>query len=256
MSGVFGDLYSSAYDFLYADKNYAAECDMIEYLAASVIGPGPCKILDLGCGTGSHTIPLASRGHRVTGLDRSSAMLAKAKDKARLANLDIQLVESDIRGFSVPNAPFDAALMMFAVLGYQATNADALSALGAARRHLRPDGVFIFDVWFGPAVLDQKPEKRFRAIPTPRGKILRAVESSVDVLKQVCTVSYELWAIEQDAVVGQTQEQHTMRFYFPLELDALLAQSGFKLEKLGRFEAPDQLPDSSSWNVVGVARAV
>lgn len=256
MSGVFGDLYSNAYDNLYAGKDYGAECDMIEGLAAQILGPGPYRLLDLGCGTGNHVLPMAARGHGVTGVDRSLPMLARAKDKASRLGLEIPFVEADIRHVALGGKPFDLALMMFAVLGYQTTNADALAALKAARSHLRLGGAFIFDVWFGPAVLEQKPEKRFRSIPTPGGEILRAVESSVDVLAQVCTVSYELWEIEKDKVAGKSKESHAMRFFFPLELEALLDQAGLRLERLGRFEAPDEAPDSSCWNVVGLARAV
>ncbi|MBF0166155.1 MAG: class I SAM-dependent methyltransferase [Alphaproteobacteria bacterium] len=257
MSGVFGDLYSDAYDDFYVGKDYDAECDMIEALAGKIVGPGPYRLLDLGCGTGNHALPLARRGHTVVGVDRSPAMLERARRKALQEGVALSFHEADIRAVSLQDeAAFDIATMMFAVLGYQTTNQDALDALRAARNHLRQGGAFVFDVWFGPAVLDQKPERRFRAIPTRTGEILRAVESSVDVLSQVCTVSYELWSIEKDRIVGRTREDHGMRFYFPLELDSLLSQAGFKLEQLGRFESPEQLPDSSAWNVVGLARAV
>ena len=70
-----------------------------------------------------------------------------------------------ISGASISGGKFDAALMMFAVLGYQVENDDVLAALRTARRHLEPGGLFIFDVWYGPAVLHQRPSERVKIIP-------------------------------------------------------------------------------------------
>jgi len=67
--------YAEAYDFLYQDKNYSSECDLIEEIFRK-FAPGKIRtILDLGCGTGSHAIPLAQRGYRVTGVDLAENML-------------------------------------------------------------------------------------------------------------------------------------------------------------------------------------
>ena len=76
MTGVFGAEYAGAYDAIYAEKDYEAEVDLIERAAARFGDDAAASVLDLGCGTGGHAIPLARRGHRVTGVDRSPAMLA------------------------------------------------------------------------------------------------------------------------------------------------------------------------------------
>jgi len=72
---VFRKEYADSYDLLYTDKDYKDECDMIEEVFTKY-ADGPIKsILDLGCGTGNHSIPLAQRGYEVTGVDISSDML-------------------------------------------------------------------------------------------------------------------------------------------------------------------------------------
>ena len=108
-------------------------------------------ILDIGCGTGNHSIPLARRGYQVTGVDLSENMLAHAREKARSSNAppSLAFVQGDARIVDL-NQKFDAVLMMFAVLGYQLTNEDVLAALNNVRKHLIPGGLFIFDVWYGP----------------------------------------------------------------------------------------------------------
>ena len=75
---VFGS-YAQFYDILYQDKDYEAECDFLEQIFDRY-APGPVRtILDLGCGTGGHTLPLARRGYEVVGVDRSEKMLAEAR---------------------------------------------------------------------------------------------------------------------------------------------------------------------------------
>ena len=79
---VFGCGYADQYDLLYSDKDYEAECDLLEEVFRRY-GTGPVQtILDLGCGTGSHALLLARRGYQVTGVDRSQEMLAQARQKA------------------------------------------------------------------------------------------------------------------------------------------------------------------------------
>src|SRR5207248_11417549 len=71
IEGVFGPQYAEAYDTLYRDKDYSAECDAIEHVFR-LYGIGPVRrVLDLGCGTGGHAVPLAERGYEVVGVDRS-----------------------------------------------------------------------------------------------------------------------------------------------------------------------------------------
>lgn len=255
--GVFDSTYASAYDLFYQDKDYAAECDLIEE-AFRRFGSGEVRrVLDLGCGTGNHAVPLAERGYRVTGVDRSPDMLARARAKAEANGLGAEKVAFEQGDITRPNVagPFDAALMLFAVLGYQPTNADVLSALAAARAALRPGGLFLYDVWYGPAVLRERPSDRFRVFETPEGQVLRAASGDLDVHRHLVTVRLRLWRIEHGRLVAQSEEHHPMRYFFPLELDLFLQQSGFEPLTLAEFPHLDRPPGESSWNVFGVARA-
>src|SRR5260370_41240685 len=85
MSGVvFGADYANAYDVLYQDKDYASECDLIERVFAEYAAGRRVKgVLDLGCGTGGHAVPLAERGYEVVGVDRSAEMLRHAVERSR-----------------------------------------------------------------------------------------------------------------------------------------------------------------------------
>ena len=76
-------------------------------------------VLDLGCGTGAHAIRLAQRGYEVTGVDLSESMLAVARERAAATGADGSSSSTATSGPSGSGATFDAAICMFAVLGYQ-----------------------------------------------------------------------------------------------------------------------------------------
>lgn len=255
MNPAFGDTYSSAYDQLYREKDYAGECDLVERLLARY-AQGPVKsILDLGCGTGNHLVPLAQRGYAMTGADLSADMLAAARAKAAAAKLDVGLHQGDVRSLRLGRT-FDAALMMFAVLGYQTSNQDVVQTLETVRTHLRPGGIFIFDVWHGPAVLHERPSQRVKSIPTPDGRIIRISDGTLDTAKHQCKVQFDVIRIQNDRVVAQTQETHPMRYFFPLELQLFLETNGFELIHIGQFPNHDDKPDDKNWNVIAVAKAI
>jgi SAM-dependent methyltransferase len=254
----FGTGYARAYDALYETKNYDAECDVLER-AFRERATAPVKtLLDLGCGTGGHAVRLARRGYQVTGIDRSPGMLEAAQAKAAELQVDgaARFAQGDVRSFDLGGQTFDAAAMLFAVLGYQTTNEDVLSTLRAVRRHLVPGGLFVFDVWYGPGVLTDPPGERIKEVPTAEGSILRVARGDLDVGQHTCTVSYDLLHIVGDRIAERTREAHPMRFFFPLELELFLSASGFALKRVGRFEDIDRDPAAGTWNVWVIAEAV
>jgi len=257
MRELFGSEYADAYDHLYRDKDYVEECELIDRLLRTYGDGSVRSLLDLGCGTGNHALPLAERGYTVVGVDRSKAMLQSAEKKAASYHIDgkARFYEGDIRSFQLEQL-FDASLMMFAVLGYQLENADVLAALRTARKHMRLGGLFIFDVWYGPAVLRQQPGDRVKSIPTEKGQLLRLASGQLDAQRHLCKVSYHLWKLEGERLTGETEETHLMRYFFPLELNLFLECCGFAPIRLGAFPEFDRDPDETTWNVCGVARAV
>jgi SAM-dependent methyltransferase len=256
MDSSFGAEYAGAYDVLYRDKDYAGECGLIENVFRA-FSEGPVRnVLDLGCGTGNHAIALAERGYTVVGVDRSEGMLAQARWKARrLEGSPISFHAADIRSIDL-KAQFDAALLMFAVLGYQLENADVSSALKAVRRHLRPGGLVIFDVWYGPAVLSQHPSDRMKTIPTEGGRVIRFTKAQLDPRHHRCDVHFRTLRFVGDRLVAETDEEHPVRYFFPKELELFLASTGFSPLRLGGFPNFQQEPDETTWNVLQVARAI
>lgn len=257
MSEVFGSLYADSYDAIYRDKDYLAECALITQVFQKYGQPPIRQVLDLGSGTGNHAIPLAQQGYHVVGVERSENMLVHARAKAAKNVPENRVVfhQGDIRSVEL-GRPFDAALIMFAVLGYQQENADVRAALRTARRHLRPGGLLVFDVWYGPAVLHERPSQRIKVIPTADGKILRVATGTLDSRRQLCTTDYLLWRWREGKPLEETTESHIMRYFFPQELDLFLQCERFALDRLGAFPEFDRDPDETTWNVLGAAHAL
>lgn len=82
MPDIFQDKYAAYYDLIYSDKDYEAECNFVEEIFQEYSPHSIATILELGCGTGGHAIPLAQKGYRVSGIDISEAMIARARRKA------------------------------------------------------------------------------------------------------------------------------------------------------------------------------
>ncbi len=255
MSTLFGKDYADQYDLLYAEKDYAAECDMLENIFQRYALQPVRTILDLGCGTGNHSIPLVQRGYQVSGVDRSEEMLNAARHKAKVVGLtdaNLGFLSGDVCSVDLEQT-FDAVLMMFAVLGYMLDNDSVLAALQTVRRHLKPGGLFVCDVWYGPAVLSIRPSDRIKVIPTPDGQLIRAASGSLGTYHHLAEVRYHLWRISGTQVVSESQETHQMRYFFPQELAFFLRQAGLEPVKLVAFEGIDKHPDETTWNAMQVA---
>lgn len=256
MNESFGSGYAGAYDLLYESKAYDAECDLIEKIFRTH-GEHPIRsVLDFGCGTGSHAMLLAQRGYEMVGVDLSESMIALARDKLShaAAKANTSFEQGDIRSCDLARR-FDAVLILFAVLGYQVHNVDVLATLENARRHLEPGGLLLFDVWYGPAVLRERPSQRVKEIQTPDGRVLRAASGTLDTARHLCEVEYHLWRLNGEGITAEVRETHRMRFFFPQELELFLKCTGFSCLRLGCFPEIDRDPDERTWNVMCVARA-
>jgi SAM-dependent methyltransferase len=257
MSAIFGAGYAGAYDRIYGEKEYERECDLLAELFRTHAGQPVRSVLDLGCGTGSHAVRLAERGFRVVGVDASGAMLARAREKARApgAGAALAFVESDVRGFRSPET-FDAVLMMFAVLGYLTSEDDLAAGLATVRGHLSPGGLFVFDVWYAPAVEREGPSRRARVVGIDeRGELRRVVTGELEPEARVCRVSIALERDVAGACVTEASELHRMRYFDRADLERRLAAAGLELRALTAFPTADRAPDETTWNVIGVAVA-
>lgn len=254
MTGLFDSGYAAAYDLMYQDKNYSGECDAIERLLGELGETDGKRVLDLGCGTGGHSLELSTRGYEVVGLDQSTSMLDIASAKAKEQGTNVHFIAGDLRSFEL-DGTFDVILCMFAVLNYQVEDDDVLAALQNARRHLAPGGLLIGDIWYGPAVITLRPQTRFSSISDGMRRLLKFSTGTLDTARQTCLVDLDLWMINGKVVEFEAHETHEIRYFFPRELSLLFEASGMDLVRIGSFPNHDQPPTDQTWNVFVAGRA-
>lgn len=143
MTGNLFNRIAEYYDVLHDDVDYAAECALLAKAFSRFLPGPPATLLDLGCGTGSHALILARWGHRVTGIDSSAGMLRVARRKAR-GRSNPAFVRADMRRFDLGRR-FDAAVCMDGAFTHLLTERDLVGHLRTVRRHLRPDGAYVFE---------------------------------------------------------------------------------------------------------------
>jgi SAM-dependent methyltransferase len=224
---VFKD-YAYYYNAFYKDKDYKAEAAHVDGLLKKY-GDNIHKIINFGCGTGRHDIELAKLGYQCTGIDLSSLMIEIAEENVNAIGLGIPFSVADIRNYE-SSCKYDAVISLFHVMSYQNTNQDILSAFRSARSVLDKGGIFLFDVWYGPGVLTDKPCVRVKEIEDDKNRLIRIARPVLHDKENVVDVNYEVLVIDKKS--GKTQvinEVHNMRYFFRPELEYFLKSTGFEL---------------------------
>jgi SAM-dependent methyltransferase len=122
--------------------SYRADLPLWRELAARAAARDtPCRVLDLGCGTGRVTLDLAEAGHRVTGLDRDPRFTAELRRRAGARNVSAGALVGDVRTFELRRR-FDLVLAAMQMLQLLSTSDERISALERVRAHLRDRGLF------------------------------------------------------------------------------------------------------------------
>ncbi len=251
---VFGG-YSRYYDLLYRDKDYASEA---RYVAALIEqhAPSSRSLMEIGCGTGAHASELAKLGYDLTGVDLSEGMLAAAEERKKGMPEEIAsrttFEKGDARSVRLGRR-FNAVLSLFHVMSYQATSEDLAAAFQTAREHLLPGGVFVFDCWYGPAVLRQWPSVTERTLADGATRVHRVATPEIDANRNTVDVNYVVEVT--DIASGETAtltETHTMRYLFTPEIDLALMAADMKLVDSNAWMSAEP-PGFGSWAAVFVA---
>lgn len=134
-------------DAMFNDKTFArgeSEVDEILERVAGETVPAGMKILDLACGPGRHSLPLALAGHEVTAIDASAYLLDWARERARAADASIDFEQADMREFVKAQA-FDLVVCMWSSFGYFEDPAEDIEVLANVHASLASGGSFLLD---------------------------------------------------------------------------------------------------------------
>jgi SAM-dependent methyltransferase len=217
----------------------------------------PRRVLELACGTGRLTVPLARLGvaAEVVGLDRSGAFLARAAE--RLDGVaGVRLVQGDMRAPAL-EGPFDLVLVPFNSMAYLPTREDRLSCLRSIRALLPPGGRFGFDLvqprydFLAEATLSCPPLRVDADHPAPEHGIvrfLRTYSDRYDAATQTLRSTNRYEIHYADGRVEHRIGDLDWHIYFPEELELLLAATGFEVsERYGGYGREPWTPSSRKY---------
>jgi SAM-dependent methyltransferase len=196
-------------------SNAANEIDKIILLLKLKSG---CRILDLCCGVGRHSLELARRGFSVTGVDITQRYLKKAKAQAKKERLETEFILEDMRKFGRKNK-FDAVINLFTSFGFFENQKEDYKVARNAYRSLKNGGVFLMDL-IGKEILARsfRPRDWFES----DGILLLQESTLYDDWSRVSSK----WILIKDG--RQKVEEIDLRLYAASELKSLLIECGFK----------------------------
>ena len=209
-----------------ADDPPWPDIDWFRTLASGAGGP----VLELGCGSGRVAAALAADGHTVVGLDRSPAMLSRARERAGAAGVAAEFITGDLRSFAIGRrfalvvVPFNTFLMI--------APEDRAACLARIREHLEPDGQLAIDI-FQPdpeliAGLDGGAvDEGTRKDPRTGARVSFFTSSRATVDGTMTTLRIDV--VGPDGIVRRQERQLTLHFLYRREAALLLEGAGFEL---------------------------
>lgn len=244
--------HAELYDLFYGEKPYRQEAAFLQDRIREFASAPASTVLELACGTGEHAFAFESLGYTVTATDYSSDMLAQARRKAVARGSSVTFAVQDMRTLDL-RGPFDVVLCLFDAIGYVATNEALRSAFDGIARHLRGQGLFLFDFWHAPAMLRRADPIRVRRWNTDRGEILRIAETTLEVRRQIGRVRYSVYEHRADGTFTSFQEEQLNRYFLVPDMAAWLERSS--LEPLAWYAGFGHEPiTEDTFHVLCVAR--
>ena len=229
--------YGQTYDSEGFTQGTTGECDFIE---KELEYDKSLRILDVGCGTGRHSIELTRRGYKITGVDLSESMLKKAKEKASSQNLEISFLNHDARNLPF-DSEFDAAIMLCEG-GFPLMETDEMNfeILRSVSRSLKKRCKFIFTTLNGLFPLYHSVEKFMKENSAGDNATYRSNTFDFMTFRD-----HNITEFTDDDGNRKTLECNE-RYYVPSEITWLLKSLGFNnIEifgaKLGAFSREDKL---------------
>ena len=229
--------YGVKYDNEIYTQGTVGECDFIE----KEIGYNKTvKILDIGCGTGRHTIELTRRGYKVVGIDLSESQLKRAKEKAKELDLNIDFQKHDARNLPF-EGEFDLAIMLCEG-GFSLMETDEMNfeILKNATKALKDKGKFIFTTLNGLFPLFHSVKEFYESAAKEGNSTCKNCSFDLMTFRDHNTVVFE------DDAGTKKELTCNERYYVPSELTWLLKTLDFKTidiygAKLGAFSRNDKL---------------
>jgi SAM-dependent methyltransferase len=246
------------YDAIFAGKDYRGEIQRA--LQRSGLRGGGLRILEIGSGTGNHTVACALLGHEVVGVESDPRMVAVAEHKQDALPPELARRIRYFRGRveDLPDEGFQLALALFNVVNYLGTLAELQSFLAAVARRLRPGAPFLFDAWNGVAALLDPPREKHTAVETATHTVRVGVTGRLEPMALRATLHYSLEATEKATGQTETGTYELAQTVWPAKVIADAAGGAgldvLDVHPLNDSDAPERAATERDWKICFVCR--
>ena len=216
------EAFADVYDALMDDVDYDAWADYYMDLLNRA-GVMPRTLCDCACGTGSLTVRFAGRGIRVTGVDISGDMLAKAQQKARRFGVQAMFVRQDMCTLELPR-PSDALVCGCDGVNYLLSDEQLNAFFSCARASIKPGGALAFDV-SSPHKLRYTLGNGFYG--EDREDVTYLWSNRYDEPTRTVTMDLTFFVRKEKDLYRRFDELHVQKAHEPEAIEALLRANGF-----------------------------
>ena len=220
---VYGQ-FASVYDLFMNEVDYDAWAKQAEKLWQRA-GFRPKRLLEMGCGTGNITLPLAQKGYEMTGVDLSEEMLTQAEEKARKAGLSVDFYCQDMCEMDVP-VEADGVLCLCDGLNYLTEPEEVQEAFFAAAEHLKDGGFFLFDLNTAQKFRQMLGNKTYTQLEDAAAYIW---ENDFDEETQINTYDVTFFVKKENGLYERVEEIHQEKAYDLFVIEIMLQNAGFRL---------------------------
>ena len=243
------DAIGKYYDLVYQNKDYVLEVNYIDQLIKRYSDQTK-NILEFGSGTGKHASYLIEKGYKIDGIERSKSMVKFSSKKTGFTSHIGDVKTKNLK------KEFDAVISLFHVFSYQTNNSDVQKILCNARRHLKQGGIFIFDIWYTPAVLSIVPSNRILRMSNEEIEVTRVAEPSILINENIVNVNYQFFVKNKlDNNYKTFQETHPMRHFSLPEINYFAEKNGFLL-KMSEEWITGNMPSKETWSIALVMKKI
>lgn len=238
------------YDLLYSEKNYKEEVEFIKKITAGIDSK---RILDIGCGTGTHSILLSLENPKtIMGIDISESMIEIAKSK-KYNNSVLRFLVSDI--VHLDEWSFDLILSMFNVVNHLSNLEELYAFFEGTRKRIKKGGFFIFDSWNGIAAIRDAPKEQSRTCHDATTRIETKCLPELNLMNSSVTMKVSGDVIVLDNLGDSFDYELVHTLWTPKVISDLLKMANYKLIKIYKAFEYDKVATENDYKIIFVCQA-
>lgn len=243
------NLFYKYYDTLFKAKDYQEETKMVFALTKKFGIKNPKRVLEIGCGTGNHTILLSKKAKKIVAIDIDKNMINLARRK--IGNLKIKNVEikkTDIE--KLKEGGFDLIVALFNVVTYLPTFKALENFMKVAAEKLNPKGLLIFDIWNGIAAILDPPKTKIISLYLKNKKLKSKLIPKTDLFNQQVILNYNLTLFNGRKVEKRDNFSINQTLWTPMQISDSIKSSGMSIIFCSPLLRPNKLATHRDWKIM------